>query len=287
MPNVSVIIPSYNLGEYLGETLRSVQDQTFRDWECLVVENGSSDNSAKVVREFASRDPRFTLIPLVSNIGVAAARNMAMHRCFGKYILFLDADDLLLGNALETFEKVIAHTEGAGIFAANFYWVKKQAKWLYAKDYPEGVVRNPYKDWFLHRLMPRAGACVIQKGIASDYPYKEYLRRSEDTDVMFDMMRNHPVYRIAVPVMEYRLDDATESKIRRGIGKDFQGHLSFDRWKPLWERICLYELYVEAKNKYPDEVHGVYPDMGKRVFLKAAYHAAFRYRAFLQKRRKK
>lgn len=95
MPVVSVIIPSYNLGEYLGETLRSVQDQTFRDWECLVVENGSSDNSTKVVREFASRDPRFTLIPLVSNIGVAAARNMAMHRCFGKYILFLDADDLI------------------------------------------------------------------------------------------------------------------------------------------------------------------------------------------------
>ncbi len=95
MPAVSVIIPSYNLGEYIGETLRSVKDQTFEDWECIVVENGSSDNSKEVIREFVSLDARFKLIPLLSNIGVAAARNMAMQRCFGKYILCLNADDLI------------------------------------------------------------------------------------------------------------------------------------------------------------------------------------------------
>lgn len=95
MPAVSVIIPSYNLGQYIGETLQSVKDQTFQDWECIVVENGSSDNSKDVIREFVSLDSRFKLIPLLSNVGVAAARNMAMQRCFGKYILCLDADDLI------------------------------------------------------------------------------------------------------------------------------------------------------------------------------------------------
>lgn len=95
MAVVSVIIPSYNLGEYIGETLQSVKDQTFQDWECIVVENGSSDNSKDVIREFVSLDARFKLIPLLSNIGVAAARNMALQRCFGRYILFLDADDLI------------------------------------------------------------------------------------------------------------------------------------------------------------------------------------------------
>ena len=95
MPAVSVIIPSYNLGQYIGETLQSVKDQTFQDWECLVVENGSEDNSKEVIREFVSLDPRFKLIPLLSNVGVAAARNMAMQRCFGKYLVFLDADDLM------------------------------------------------------------------------------------------------------------------------------------------------------------------------------------------------
>lgn len=95
MPAVSVIIPSYNLGQYIGETLQSVKDQTFKDWECIVVENGSTDNSKEVIKEFVSVDARFTLMPLLTNIGVAAARNRALQRCFGKYILFLDADDLI------------------------------------------------------------------------------------------------------------------------------------------------------------------------------------------------
>ena len=95
MPTVSVIMPSYNLGAYIGETLQSLRDQHYTDWECLIVENGSSDNSREVIREFVSVDARFTLIPLLSNIGVAAARNMALQRCTGKYILCLDADDLI------------------------------------------------------------------------------------------------------------------------------------------------------------------------------------------------
>lgn len=101
MPVVSVIIPIYNARAYLGETLKSVQDQTYKDWECIVVENGSSDDSMKAIREFASRDGRFTIVPLVSNVGVAASRNMAMQRCYGKYILFLDAGNQLAPGYLE------------------------------------------------------------------------------------------------------------------------------------------------------------------------------------------
>lgn len=101
MPAVTVIIPSYNLGQYIGETLQSVKDQTYKDWECLIVENGSTDNSKEVIREFASVDGRFKLIPLLSNVGVAAARNLAMQRSLGKYILFLDADDLISPKYME------------------------------------------------------------------------------------------------------------------------------------------------------------------------------------------
>mgnify|MGYP002527828035 CR=1 FL=1 len=98
---VSVIIPIYNARAYLGETLKSVQDQTYKDWECIVVENGASDESMKAIREFASRDGRFTIVPLVSFVGVASSRNIAMQRCYGKYILFLDAGNRLAPGYLE------------------------------------------------------------------------------------------------------------------------------------------------------------------------------------------
>lgn len=95
MPKVSVIIPSYNLGPYLPETLASVQDQTFTDWECIVVDNGSADASPSIVRHLSEQDARFRLLALPSNLGVAKARNRGLEEAAGEYVLFLDADDLI------------------------------------------------------------------------------------------------------------------------------------------------------------------------------------------------
>lgn len=96
MPKVSVIIPSYNLGKYLGETLTSVLAQTFGDWECLIVENGSTDDSVSVASTFCAKDARFRLIQLPGNAGVAVARNSGLDEAAGEYVLFLDADDLIM-----------------------------------------------------------------------------------------------------------------------------------------------------------------------------------------------
>lgn len=95
MSKVSVIIPSYNLGNYLPETLKSVIDQTFEDWECLVVENGSTDGSLSLLNEFCAADSRFIPVVFTQNQGVAAARNRGLELAEGEFILFLDADDLL------------------------------------------------------------------------------------------------------------------------------------------------------------------------------------------------
>ncbi|MBO4340669.1 MAG: glycosyltransferase family 2 protein [Bacteroidales bacterium] len=95
MPKVSVIIPSYNLGQYLPETLKSVEAQTFEDWECLIVENGSTDGSMSVITEFCASDLRFVPVVFKENVGVAAARNRGLELAEGEYILFLDADDLI------------------------------------------------------------------------------------------------------------------------------------------------------------------------------------------------
>ena len=92
---VSVIVPSYNLGKYLPDTLRSVQAQTFTDWECIIVENGSSDASPEVAKSFSEADSRFRVESFTQNKGVAAARNRGLELASGQYILFLDADDLI------------------------------------------------------------------------------------------------------------------------------------------------------------------------------------------------
>lgn len=93
-PKVSVIIPCYNQGDYIGETLQSLQSQTYSNWECIVIDDGSTDNTVAVVDDFYQKDSRILLFSK-SNGGSASARNFGLTKVSGDYIQFLDADDLL------------------------------------------------------------------------------------------------------------------------------------------------------------------------------------------------
>lgn len=93
-PKISVIIPCYNQGDYITETLQSLQSQHYSNWECIVVDDGSTDNTVSVVDHFCKKDSRIQLISK-SNGGSASARNLGLTKVSGDYIQFLDADDLL------------------------------------------------------------------------------------------------------------------------------------------------------------------------------------------------
>lgn len=99
-PLASIVVPCFNMERWLPETLQSVLAQTFRDWECLIVDDGSTDGSAAVAEGWCARDGRFRLLRQ-PNAGVAAARNAGVAASAGRYLLFLDADDLLAPGYLE------------------------------------------------------------------------------------------------------------------------------------------------------------------------------------------
>jgi len=93
-PLISVIVPCYNQGTFLDETLRSVYNQSYAEWECVVINDGSTDNTESVAAAWAGRDRRFTSI-FKTNGGLSSARNRGLEMATGEYIQFLDADDQL------------------------------------------------------------------------------------------------------------------------------------------------------------------------------------------------
>ena len=97
---VSVIVPTYNYGHLISETLTSIQSQTYENWECIVVDDGSTDNTGKVVADYSAKDPRIRYIQQ-ENRRQAAARNNGIGHSRGDYVQFLDADDLLECKKLE------------------------------------------------------------------------------------------------------------------------------------------------------------------------------------------
>jgi GT2 family glycosyltransferase len=119
-PKVSIIIPCYNGEPFISETLESVQMQTFRDWEAIVVNDGSTDNSAKVIGEFCANDSRINIIEQ-KNQGLAGARNAGLALSKGEFVNFLDADDLLMPNMLNQMVEKLKKNKLAG--AVNCGWI--------------------------------------------------------------------------------------------------------------------------------------------------------------------
>lgn len=91
---VSIITPAYNAADYIAETIESVLAQTYKNWEMLIVNDCSKDNTSEIVQSYAAKDKRIKLINLKQNSGAAVARNTAIQNAKGRYIAFLDSDDL-------------------------------------------------------------------------------------------------------------------------------------------------------------------------------------------------
>lgn len=97
---VSVIVPCYNQAQFLPETLDSVLAQTHKNWECIIVNDGSTDNTEEVALKYCKQDERFVYLPK-QNGGLSSARNAGLEVAKGDYVQFLDSDDVLLPRKLE------------------------------------------------------------------------------------------------------------------------------------------------------------------------------------------
>lgn len=100
MTVVSVVMPTFNSAATVGDSIRSVQEQSFNDWELLIVDDCSTDSTVEIVEEFALKDARIRLIQNETNQGAGHSRNRAIEMAAGRYIAFLDSDDLWLPEKL-------------------------------------------------------------------------------------------------------------------------------------------------------------------------------------------
>ncbi len=116
---VSIIVPCYNLSQYLPETLDSVIAQTYQNWECIIINDGSIDDTEKIAKPYVDRDKRFKYI-YQNNQGVSSARNNAIRNSTGTYILPLDADDLIAPQYIEEAVEILTKYDDVKIVHCNY-----------------------------------------------------------------------------------------------------------------------------------------------------------------------
>jgi glycosyltransferase involved in cell wall biosynthesis len=179
-PKVSVVVPAFNVARFVGECLASVRAQTLADWECIVVDDGSSDATAQRVREIA--DPRIRLI-VQSNRGASAARNAGLAAARGTYLHFLDGDDLLHPQALRRLaSRLDAHPQAVAAYGTVWAIFEDgrpyPQKPLHRRSFRSGQVLEPMLRGEIFLLM---GSTMLRTQAARELGgFKTDLRLSED-----------------------------------------------------------------------------------------------------------
>ncbi len=120
MPEISIIVPVYKAEQYIRRCLDSIIAQTFTDWECLLVDDGSPDNSGRICDEYAERDSRFRVFHK-ENGGVGSARQLGVDEAVGAYSIHIDPDDYVESNMLEEMYDAIKR-ENADLLLTNQYY---------------------------------------------------------------------------------------------------------------------------------------------------------------------
>lgn len=247
-PLVSIIIPVYNLADYLPQCLDSVQGQSYENIQVLLVNDGSTDASLAICREYARRDSRFQLIDK-ANSGVSDSRNQALDRTEGKYIQFLDGDDWLTPDATEALVHA-AESTGADLVLAHFYRVAdermaprghiKKERVLTRQEFAEEMMKAPanyYYGVLWNKLYRRSIIDSRRLRFDSQVNWCE--------DFLFNLEyieRVRLVSAVPKPIYYYRKREnslvTSQASLRRTIAMKMQ---TFDSYKELYQKLDLYE----------------------------------------------
>ena len=208
MEKISVIIPAYNAAEYLGEALSSAAAQTLRPFEIIVVDDGSTDKTADILREFITRFPDLLKCISQSNRGPAAARNAGIRLAQGDLIAFLDADDLWDRDKLALQVEALAKSPEAGlVFCDMRHQVAGQqvhASYLHERGYHHVGAGHIYENLLEENFIFTPTVLVRREVLKRVGHFSENLRITEDYDLWLRIAQEHSVCFVDRPLVTRR-----------------------------------------------------------------------------------
>ena len=192
-PLVSVIIPCYNSSHFIKSTLQSVKNQTYTNWECIVVNDGSTDNSENIIKTNTISDIRFIYI-YQKNKGLSGARNTGLNKSTGEYVLLLDADDILHPDKIKNSIELLL-SEKSDMVITNFVRFKKNLQNIKKAHCNLTNVKFDYENilfnWDKEFTFPPH--CVIfSKKIMSNSEFLEDLKAKEDWFFWIQLFSKRP-----------------------------------------------------------------------------------------------
>lgn len=220
---ISIITPAYNAGRFIGETIESVQAQTYPHWEMLIVDDGSTDDTRMIAAAYAGSDKRIVMLSAGQNSGPATARNIGLQQARGRYIVFLDSDDLLLPDKLALQLQFMRSNHAAFSFTA---YRQMSEDGLQLGALIEAVATVSYWDE-LHTTLIGGGTVMLDRQMTGEFAFESV--RNEDYLLWLTLLkRGHMAYGLSIDLARYRQPERSRSSNKltsaRGVWKVLRQH---------------------------------------------------------------
>lgn len=229
MPPVSIIIPAYNQGKYISECLNSVINQTVTDWECIVINDGSTDNTKKIILSYTKQYPKIRMIDQ-PNKGLSAARNRGLGEAKGDYIQFLDSDDAIKKNKLKVQLDLLTQTSDLALSYTDYYCsseddlnIKSSRSWLSPKFRSKNHLHDLISYWESKISIP-IHCFLFDANFFKKYKisFDEQLPNHEDWECLINILRLHPkVFYIDNELSIYRVHESSMAQNRMSMKNGF------------------------------------------------------------------
>lgn len=199
---VTVVTPTWNSAKYIRETIKSVQNQTYTNWEMVIVDDCSTDNTVNIIKEIAKTDSRIHLIEQKQNQGAAVARNVAVQNGTGRYVAYLDSDDLWKPEKLE--KQVRFMQDKDCVFSCTSYEVidysgKTLNKFIYMLE------KVDYKGFLTNNLLQTVGIMIDTNKVDKTLLLMPNIRRRQDAATWMQILKSgFDCYGMQEVLAEYR-----------------------------------------------------------------------------------
>lgn len=190
-PLVSIIIPTFNRAHLIAETLDSVLAQTYTNWECIIVDDGSTDNTSLVVNSYVAKEPRFKFYhrPPQHLPGGNGARNFGFKMSKGDFIVFFDSDDIMSSENLRLNMYNLLASE-AQCSVSNISIFRGEINDVYFKIFNNSTSDNILEDYLIGKINLGTPSMFWEKEAISDKLFNEHLFRAQELDFHFRILKN-------------------------------------------------------------------------------------------------
>ena len=186
-PVISVILPVYNAGQYLKYAVDSILEQTHKDFELLLIDDGSTDESSTIIDTYAKADPRVVAIHQ-DNMGLVATLNKGVRLARGKYIARMDADDISLPRRFEVQVSLLESTEGAVLCASCFDVIDENNEFVRLGVAP-AIDEDLKRSMYLYNPIAHGSVMVLKEALIAAGEYSDTVGPTEDFDLWIRLAR--------------------------------------------------------------------------------------------------